>query len=184
MPFSFTNYITNRFNDIPFFIYHTFIVLLCFAIVISSYCGFRKSIKIVFGVLLVEYVILILCSTVIYRTHNDIQSFCFSPFWSYFEIKNGNKRLALQNIMNIVAFSPIGFLSRCTSKHIKLWHVMIFGLSLSVIIETLQFFLKRGFAEFDDIFHNVVGCLVGYGVFCVLLFTTKLFIFKKCQHLI
>lgn len=175
MPFSLTKYITNRFNDIPFSIYQTFIVLLCLTIAISAYCGFRKSVKIVFGVILMEYVALILCSTVIYRTHYDIQSFCFVPFWSYLEIENGNKRLVLQNIMNIVVFSPIGFLCRCTCKHIKLWYVMIFGLCLSVIIETLQFFLKRGFAEFDDIFHNVVGCIVGYGVFSVLLFTTKLF---------
>ena len=33
------------------------------------------------------------------------------------------------------------------------------------MIEVLQFVFKRGFAEFDDVFHNVVGCVIGFGVY-------------------
>ena len=36
---------------------------------------------------------------------------------------------------------------------------------ISATIETLQFFLKRGFAEVDDVMHNMVGCVIGYGVY-------------------
>ncbi len=39
---------------------------------------------------------------------------------------------------------------------------MSFGISFC--IETLQLLFKRGFAEFDDVFHNVLGCLLGYGI--------------------
>ena len=35
------------------------------------------------------------------------------------------------------------------------------GLIISGSIEVLQYFLKRGFSEFDDVFHNTLGCLVG-----------------------
>ena len=31
------------------------------------------------------------------------------------------------------------------------------------MIETLQFVLKRGFTEVDDVWHNVVGCVIGWG---------------------
>jgi glycopeptide antibiotics resistance protein len=42
---------------------------------------------------------------------------------------------------------------------------LLFGLGISVSIETLQFFLKRGFAEVDDVMHNIAGCVIGYGVY-------------------
>ena len=42
---------------------------------------------------------------------------------------------------------------------------MLIGGGFSVLIETLQFFLKRGFAEFDDVFHNGLGCMIGFGVY-------------------
>lgn len=33
------------------------------------------------------------------------------------------------------------------------------------MIEMLQFVFKKGYAEFDDVFHNALGCLIGYGVY-------------------
>ena len=33
------------------------------------------------------------------------------------------------------------------------------------MIEVLQFVFKRGYAEVDDVVHNVVGCVVGFGIF-------------------
>ena len=40
--------------------------------------------------------------------------------------------------------------------------VTLVGAGLSIGIETLQFVFKKGFAEFDDVFHNTLGCLIGY----------------------
>ena len=40
--------------------------------------------------------------------------------------------------------------------------VAIIGCGISVTIESLQFFLMRGFSEVDDVMHNTVGCLIGY----------------------
>lgn len=39
---------------------------------------------------------------------------------------------------------------------------MLIGGAFSVLIESLQFVMKRGFSEFDDVFHNVLGCMFGY----------------------
>ena len=36
---------------------------------------------------------------------------------------------------------------------------------ISASIETLQFFLKRGFAEVDDVMYNTLGCLIGCGIY-------------------
>ena len=42
------------------------------------------------------------------------------------------------------------------------------GAGFSILIELLQFIFKRGFAEFDDVFHNVLGCAIGFGVYVLI----------------
>ncbi len=116
--------------------------------------------------LLVEYVALLYCSTVIFRTYNPEQTHNFTPFWSYVEIYNGDYTVQLpEKVMNLVVFLPVGLLLGLGTRTIKWWQVLLAGCLISVSIETMQFFLKRGFAEFDDVFHNTIGCVVGYGVF-------------------
>ena len=70
-----------------------------------------------------------------------------------------------ENISNILAFIPFGILLGTSFRKIKWWSVFVIGLIVSLSIEMLQFFLKRGFSEFDDVFHNVLGCLVGFGIY-------------------
>ena len=65
----------------------------------------------------------------------------------------------------MVAFIPIGLLLGISFPGMKWWTVLLTGGAFSLLIETLQFFLRRGFAEFDDVGHNVVGCMVGYAVY-------------------
>ena len=69
------------------------------------------------------------------------------------------------NILNIVVFAPLGILLAITFKEIKLCRVFILSALLSMIIEILQFVLKRGFAEIDDVFHNTLGALLGFGLY-------------------
>ena len=64
----------------------------------------------------------------------------------------------------MIAFIPIGLLLGISFPNIKWWIVLLIGGAFSLLIETLQFFLRRGFAEFDDVWHNVLGCMVGYAV--------------------
>jgi glycopeptide antibiotics resistance protein len=40
--------------------------------------------------------------------------------------------------------------------------VLIFSFALSMSIEIMQLVLRRGLCEFDDVFHNTLGCLLGY----------------------
>ena len=71
------------------------------------------------------------------------------------------------NIMNVLVFIPTGLLLGFLVRSIKWWAVMLIGVIISVSIELLQFCLKSGFSEFDDVMHNSTGCLLGYGVYCL-----------------
>ena len=74
-------------------------------------------------------------------------------------------RFLVQVCMNVLAFVPIGLLLGCAFGRLRWKTVLLIGGGFSLLIEVLQFVFKRGFAEFDDVFHNVLGCLIGFGVY-------------------
>ena len=108
-----------------------------------------------------------------FRVASDVISgHDFHPFWSYVAIQEGNKVLLPENIMNVVGFMPLGFLlgiSLRGKKEDLRWKsgwliAFLVGFCISVSIEALQYFTYRGFSEFDDVFHNTLGCVIGYGL--------------------
>lgn len=116
--------------------------------------------------LLMEYLFLIFSLTVLYRHIQLVRTINLNPFWSYRAVLNGDRDILLtQIIMNVVAFIPLGFLLGCSFCKMRWWKMALFAADFSLLIETLQFVTKRGFAEFDDVFHNVLGSLIGYGVY-------------------
>ena len=70
--------------------------------------------------------------------------------------------------MNVLAFVPIGLLLGCAFERLRWKTVLMIGAGFSILIELLQFIFKRGFAEFDDVFHNVLGCAIGFGVYVLI----------------
>lgn len=113
---------------------------------------------------LLLYVMLLLTVTVIHRTNTIGNGYNFLPFWSYIEaIREGRNDLAAEMIMNVVIFIPLGVLLGLAFKDIKWKQAFIVSFGLSFCIETLQLLFNRGFAEFDDLFHNVLGSLLGFG---------------------
>ena len=45
---------------------------------------------------------------------------------------------------------------------------------MPLMIEILQFCFIKGFLEVDDVMHNTVGCLLGYGIMTILrIFNTR-----------
>lgn len=66
--------------------------------------------------------------------------------------------------MNVVVFMPLGLMMAAGFENIKWWQILIVGLGFSVTIESLQYLLNLGVSEFDDVFHNTIGCMVGYGI--------------------
>ena len=86
------------------------------------------------------------------------------PFWSYVDGFNGKTYLLVQILLNIIMFMPIGmFVAGCV-KTKGVLKALLIGMGLSVTIEILQWSFSKGLAEFDDVFHNTLGCLLGYYV--------------------
>lgn len=127
--------------------------------------GFRWSSVL----LLIEYVFLVFCSTVIFRPTGETRQYDFHPFWSYY-----SPELLVENIMNVIVFIPIGLLLGCAFKQTTWWKALLIGCSISITIEALQFWFMKGFSEVDDVMHNTVGCLIGFGFYSLIELSTRL----------
>jgi glycopeptide antibiotics resistance protein len=69
-------------------------------------------------------------------------------------------------IYNIVAFVPLGFLLPCMGERARKWGVvLIAGLGVSLAIELVQLVTMLGSADVDDVILNVLGTLIGCGLF-------------------
>lgn len=163
-------YLKDLINDIPYEVYILAFVTFCAgAAMFLDIKGWRKGIHYSLLLLLVEYIILIYCSTVFFRDIREEHAYNFTPFWSYREIaKNNTSILLAENIMNIVVFVPIGILSAAIIRKHRFIKTMVLGVGISMSIETLQLILKRGLPEFDDVFHNTLGCAIGLGIYSIL----------------
>ena len=150
----------SRYNEIPTTVSVGFLVSFILGTVLFlAFFGARKGLKWSAGLLLLEYLFLLIVLSVLTRQPQAARSFNFTPFWSYRAINEGRIDLLTQNIANVGAFIPIGFLLGCAFGKVKWWQALLAGGGFSLLIETLQFVLKRGFTEVDDVWHNVVGCV-------------------------
>ena len=159
----FPSYLEGLIHGIPSLIYVGAAILLCIGLLIFiKWKGFRKGIRFASLLALVEYVALIYCSTVLFRVTRGIHKYDFHPFWS-----NNDPTLFVENVMNVVVFVPVGLLMGIAFKDIRWWQVLLIGCGISVSIETLQFVFMKGFSELDDVMHNTLGCMIGYGVYAL-----------------
>ncbi len=166
---AFRQYLQNLYNYLPGYVFEWLGLALCIGVVVLLVLfGFKKGLKYSFKLALVEYVVLIICATVIFRTYREPQGINLIPFWSYCAILDGSTQLIYGSVMNVVVFIPLGSLLGLAFKKMNWKKVVLLGGALSILIETLQYVLERGFAEVDDVMHNIAGCLIGYGIYACL----------------
>lgn len=163
----FKGYWNSLYRDIPTYVYEGLIVVLLLVVFfVCFWYGWRKGWRIICRVLTIEYVFLIYCSTVIFRSVGRHVQFDLMPLWSYGAYFRGeDPRLLPENIMNVIVFIPVGILPGLTFRNVSWLKVLGIGCGISVGIEILQLVLKRGFCELDDVMHNTLGCMIGYGVY-------------------
>lgn len=66
-------------------------------------------------------------------------------------------------VLNILLFVPFGFFFPLWSKKLDKFYVTVpAGFLLTLVIEFLQYILKLGVFEWDDILNNTMGALLGY----------------------
>lgn len=151
-------------EGVPVSILFISFAVLVFTIVAGLYSKRIKYKKeYVLWSLLVEYLILVLCATALCRQPRAESRVELMPLWIYLELANGSHSVSPMDIVfNLSLFIPIGVLLTGIKPSIKWYKVLLIGLACSITIEVLQFVLKRGVAQFDDLIHNSISCLIGW----------------------
>jgi glycopeptide antibiotics resistance protein len=154
----FRQYIINLYQDIPQEVYEGLLSIFCLGVVLFvAFKGLRTGFRWSSVLLLIEYIFLLFCSTVIFRPTGKARQYDFHPFWSY-----DRPELLVENIMNVIVFIPIGLLLGFAFKQATWWKALLIGCSISITVEALQFWFMKGFSEVDDVMHNTLGCLIGW----------------------
>lgn len=154
-------------NGIPHEVYTAFLIIFCVGVIIALMTkGINKGLRWLAALLLFEYAWLLLGSTVFFRKAKVVREYDFTPLWSYVAICSGEfPDLFPEIIMNVVVFIPIGILIGVVCRKTDWVRAMLLGSVISILIEVLQLIFLKGFSELDDVMHNTLGCMIGYG-FC------------------
>lgn len=121
--------------------------------------------KFVCWVLLVEYLCLVICVAVVFRPTLPVRNLHLTPLWVYTDFMKIHPNEAVRDIViNLLLFLPVGALLASINPSLKWYKVLLIGLTCSLTIEVLQYLFLRGVAQTDDLIHNTVSCLVGWGV--------------------
>ena len=163
-------YARNVGSGIPVGIYWGLLGLFVLGLLVLIWWkGLRRGVRYGAVLLLAEWVFLVLCAIVFFRETGAERGYNLMPFWSYWDYGKDSYFMEMfgENILNVLLFVPIGFLAGCGLRGMTFKRVLFLGGGLSVFIELLQLISKKGFCETDDVIHNVLGCIIGYGLWRV-----------------
>ena len=107
---------------------------------------------------LVAYVFFIIAVTVLSRRSFVGNHIELRPFWSW-----SVPRLREQILMNVVGFIPFGVLGASLWK----WKIVPIAAGISLCVELIQLLTRTGLFELDDVIHNTLGAVIGFGLFFV-----------------
>lgn len=139
------------------------LLVTCLALV-GCFSGCIKDKKrYILWILLIEYLFVVICSTVICRKEIPAVRLELVPFWTYGAISEPSLQVSPWDIvLNIALFIPIGVFIKLLYSAMPLWATLMIGLIFSCCIEVSQYVFVRGVAQFDDVMHNTIGCCIGW----------------------
>lgn len=112
------------------------------------------------------YIVFLLGGTLLCRDIGQSHRVEWRLFWSYKEIMNNpNVSIRFQMLYNVLIFIPWGAIVPRLFRVKSGSRVIINALAFSLFIETVQLILRLGLFELDDIYHNTVGAVLGYGMY-------------------
>ena len=145
--------------------------------------GYTRKYKNVMATMMWGIILSLDCSfifvmTLLGREIGDSYHIRLKPFQSYFlTLIEGEMEILLQILVNIAMYIPIGFLLPCCFEMFERYRrVMLVGILTSLCIEVIQFILKIGMFEVDDIISNTLGCIIGLGLWLI---CEKMFLWYK-----
>ena len=109
--------------------------------------------------------------TLIKRGYSEVSSYNLQLFWCIKEAWTMKEPFDWYFIVgNIFMFMPLGIILPIGFHYMQSWwKVSIVGFVISASVELIQLIFHLGFFEFDDMFNNTLGTLMGYGVFVLML---------------
>jgi glycopeptide antibiotics resistance protein len=85
------------------------------------------------------------------------------PFWTYKCVIAHVPGVSVWDIvLNVVLFLPLGFLVKLLKPSLSIFKMLMVAFTLSLFIETNQYFFEKGVAQFDDVMHNMIGAVIGW----------------------
>lgn len=118
------------------------------------------------------YLVVVFGGTMFMRFGGSMRGFQLHPFYSYREAWQTFSKVDWRNIIiNILMFIPFGFLLPVISKGFqRFWKTYLAGLGFTLLIETAQLITARGLFDVDDIINNVLGAMIGYGIYALAMY--------------
>ena len=150
-----------------------FIGVIALEVFLCVLCGripaprFRRICRI----LAIPAVLAVFFVTILSRSPGVMTGTRLVPLWSYEKavsgIRKGSAKYLRQIVLNILLFVPLGMLLPFTLRKPRPIHyalVFLAGTLLSLLVETLQYRLRLGVFDVDDLIDNSFGFLIGLAV--------------------
>ena len=142
-----------------------FLIILSVCSFFSIRAAHRHQIKIyqaLASLALLVYLGVVSASTVFTRMPT-VRQYELIPFWSWYEVFIKHSRsLLVENLLNILLLLPAGVLLPIIfDRRLRPSVAFMIGALISAVIEVSQLILRRGLFEWDDMFHNGLGCMLG-----------------------
>lgn len=129
----------------------------------------RNTLSVICTIIFVIYIFIVFWITLLGRMANGSVNMLLSSFWEYKRFfQHMSFHTAHDIVLNMLMFMPFGFLLPLNFAKIRqLKYIIIFAALFSALIEVGQLLFSRGWCEFDDIFNNTVGAMIGYLVYMI-----------------
>lgn len=142
---------------------------------LAVFWGKMKPWRIVNGTLALLFASVLLFITVGSRGETPHGGVNLLPLHSFYLARTENQEYYRSMLMNVLLFFPLGLtlpFGLAGRKRPVLLSLAI-GAALSVCIEALQYFLRIGWTETDDVIMNTLGVLLGSSVFGITRFAER-----------
>lgn len=136
----------------------TLVISVAGCIAVLSWIINKKINKLLFIIICVAYFAVLF--VVLFIRFSGERVFIFNPLTSLIDTFS-NWEMAIQSIINLVMFIPMGYFVR----KLKYSKLLIFSIVIPLAIELIQAAAMRGFFDTFDIILYFVGINVGYFIF-------------------